>query len=86
MSSSQLRIKLLASLFIIVALLLGVKLYLVQVVNGATYSLEADRQYARPSKDVFDRGSIFFTDKTGEYISAASLKTGYTVALNPSII
>jgi stage V sporulation protein D (sporulation-specific penicillin-binding protein) len=59
-----------------------VRLYFLQIVNGDTYSEKADRQYTSVSVDTFDRGNIFFRDKNGAQVAAASLKTGYILALN----
>lgn len=69
-----------------IALLLLVRLYSVQIVNGDKYADKADRQYMKPNSTVFDRGSIFFTAKDGNKISAAGLKTGFTIAIKPSAI
>lgn len=69
-----------------VALLLVTRLYFVQIVHSNVYSDRADRQYFRPNTSIFSRGSILFETKDGKYIDAATLKTGYTVALNPGII
>lgn len=71
---------------ILVALLLSVKLYRVQIVHGDIFSARADRQYLRPHAQLFDRGSISFQTKDGDRIDAATLQMGYTLALNPSII
>jgi hypothetical protein len=32
---------------------------------------------------LFDRGSIYFSDKDGNQVSAATLKSGYKVAVSP---
>lgn len=69
-----------------VALLLITRLYFVQVVNGAEYSLRAERQYISSSQQLYDRGSIFFTRKDGTLLSAAGLATGFTIAINPTLI
>jgi len=62
------------------------RLYIVQIVKGEEFTYRADRQYIRPSQSLFDRGNIFFTTKNGEHVSAATLKTGYVVSINPSIL
>lgn len=62
------------------------KLYAVQIVHGSDYAEQAKRQYARPSEELWDRGSIFFTARDGNLVSAASLKTGFTLALTPKSI
>jgi len=80
------RIKLLLGGFFCIALVLVVKLYVVQIVHGEQLSLKAERQYIRPYAAIFDRGTIFFTDKEGERMSGATLRSGYTLAINPSVI
>ena len=80
------RIRVILGFVLLVATLLLVRLYFVQVVYGDVYSERADRQYARPNENLFDRGSIFFEDKSARLVSAATLKTGFTVSINPSIL
>lgn len=45
----------------------------------------ADRQYQRPA-NAFNRGNIYFSDKDGNLISAATLKTGFILTINPKIL
>ncbi len=80
------RIRLLSLSFCLFALVLVGKLYLVQIVSGNSYAERADRQYAYPSQGIFDRGSIFFQDKEKNVISAATLRSGFFIALNPKLI
>jgi stage V sporulation protein D (sporulation-specific penicillin-binding protein) len=70
----------------IVFLLIVAKLYQIQIINGNVYNDKADKQYTSGQSDVFDRGSIYFTDKAGNKISAATVKTGYKISINPSVI
>ncbi len=88
-SSFVLRIRFILGVVIFIALILLVRLYFVQIVDGDKFSERADRQYVRPSQNLFDRGRIVFesleSDKTIPW-SAATLKTGFTVSLNPSIL
>ena len=77
------RTKILFLGIILFALILVSKLFLVQIVHSGTYQEKADRQYATPSSNIFERGSIFFKDKTGKTISAAMQTTGYKLAINP---
>ncbi len=82
-SSFQFRIRLFSFLIVAFALVLISRLYLLQIVHGKELTDRADRQYVRPAQYVFDRGSIFFTDKDGNEVSAATLKSGYLIALDP---
>ena len=63
-----------------------VKLYSLQIVHSQDFADRADRQYQRPNNTVFNRGSIYFNDHTDTLISAATLKSGFTVVINPKIV
>jgi len=58
----------------------------VQVVHSETYKDAAFRQYATPSKNIYERGTIYFTRKDGGLVSAATQTLGFKVAINPSKI
>ncbi len=63
--------------------ILMAKLFLVQIVHRNTYSESADRQYATPSNNIYERGTVFFENKEGLLISAATQITGYKLAIDP---
>lgn len=62
------------------------QLFRLQVVSAKKYNTKAMGQYVDSSHAVFDRGAIYFTQKDGTLISAATVKTGFKVAVNPSIL
>src|SRR3989344_3230884 len=68
------------------AIIIIVRLYFVQIVDGKDYAQKADRQFASGGSGLFDRGSIYFTRKDGTLISAATLVTGFLIAINPQTI
>ena len=76
------RVRFIFGLFVLLTLLIITRLYFLQIVRGEAFSEKADRQYVSVSVDTFDRGSIFFQDKNSNLFSAATLKSGYIVALN----
>ena len=80
------RIRLVLAFVVFGALLILARLYFVQIVEGDEYSLKADRQFASGGSGLFDRGSIYFTRKDGTLISAATLSTGFLVAVNPQTL
>ncbi len=80
------RIRAILALLIFAALCIIVRLYFIQIVNGDEYSQKADRQFASGGSGLFDRGSIYFSRKDGTLISAATLATGFLVAINPQTI
>ncbi len=80
------RIRLISILVVGFALVLIGRLYFVQIVQGADFSLRANEQYMRPVSGLYDRGTIYFQDKSGTLIPAADLASGYTVAIDPNVI
>lgn len=80
------RIRLILVCVVCVALLILMRLYFVQIVDGDKYAQKADRQFASGGSGLFDRGSIYFTRKDGTLISAATLATGFLIALNPQTL
>lgn len=81
-----LRTRILAGCFALVALLLIVRLYFVQIVHGGDYEQDAASQYVEANPDSPDRGSIFFTAKGGELVSAAIMQNGWRIAIQPKKI
>ena len=79
----QSKVRLIFGCIVLFALIMAVRLYFLQVVYGDNYSEKADSQYVSVSNDTFDRGIIFFQDKNANLISAAGLKTGYILAIDP---
>ena len=77
------RIRFFSVLIVLIALVFIIKLFYVQVLKRDLYSEEADRQYATPVSNIFDRGSIFFLTKDGTRVEAATITSGYKVAINP---
>ncbi|MCU0660315.1 MAG: penicillin-binding protein 2 [Candidatus Pacebacteria bacterium] len=80
------RIRLVSGTIIVVALVCIAKLFHLGVIHGASYVERADRQYATPAGDVFERGSIFFTQKDGTLVSAAAVVSGYQLSVKPFLI
>lgn len=69
------RVRVVTALCILVTLIIIGRLYLLQVMHGATYAAKADAQFSQPASPLLDRGTIYFTDKGGAQITAATLKT-----------
>jgi cell division protein FtsI/penicillin-binding protein 2 len=51
--------------------------------QGASYAERGERQYLSSSEELYDRGTIYFTRKDGTLISAATIATGYLIAIDP---
>lgn len=72
----------------LVFLLIGVafilyQLFQLQVVHGERYREQVNNQHMTTASNIFDRGSIFFQKKDGDLVSAATMNTGFTLAINP---
>lgn len=80
------RIRVITSFIFILGFLLIVRLYYVQIVQGTYYEERAERQYVHTTQDIFNRGTIYYTTKDGEKVGAASMKSGFVLAVNPEQI
>lgn len=74
----------LCGFFILFALLLIVRLYFVQLVHGAEYRQDATSQYVESSAEAEERGTIYFTTKDGAPVAAATMQSGWRIALRPA--
>src|SRR3989344_202162 len=62
------------------------RLYFLQIVEGATYRAETEAQYLGSQRADFNRGAIYFETKDGLLVSAATMKSGYNLAIHPNLI
>ncbi|HVM73720.1 MAG TPA: penicillin-binding protein 2 [Candidatus Paceibacterota bacterium] len=85
-SNVVVRTRLLGGFFILIAALLVVRLYFVQIVHGAAYKKEGTAQYIQTNPDTQSRGEIYFTTKDGGLVSAAVSLSGYSIAINPHLL
>jgi cell division protein FtsI/penicillin-binding protein 2 len=85
-TDSRVRIRVLSILFSLIALLLGARLYFVQIVHGASYREDALGQYVQTNPDTDERGTIFFSQKDGALTPAAIMQHGWRVAIVPKDI
>ncbi|TSC70953.1 MAG: cell division protein FtsI (penicillin-binding protein 3) [Parcubacteria group bacterium Gr01-1014_46] len=80
------RIRFLSVCIFLFALVLIGRLYFLQIIESDKYLNKADRQYQSTSKNVFDRGTIFFQNKDASLVSAATLRSGFIIAVNPEVL
>lgn len=66
----------------LIALILIGNLFQIQVTHGSQFRERADNQYVVATYNAFERGTIYFTEKDGEYITAAGQKKGYKVSID----
>ncbi len=85
-STVAFRTRLIGVFFILTAVLLVVRLYIVQIVDGDKYRDDAESQYVQRSPDTLNRGNIYFTTKDGTLVAAAVMQSGYLIAIRPADI
>lgn len=86
MKHTEKRIRLISIIILGVVFVIIGKLYFLQIVKHDDFVLYADKQYSKPNNAIFNRGSIFFETKDNRLISAATLKNGFTIAINPKML
>jgi stage V sporulation protein D (sporulation-specific penicillin-binding protein) len=84
--SAILRIRIITALVLLLALVLIGRLYHIQVMHYTSYEERANRQYVHTVRDLYSRGSIFFTSRDGEKVSAATIQSGYVLSIDPTRI
>ncbi len=60
------------------------RLYMLQIIQSHAYVQRANAQFSEPADPLIDRGTIYFTDKNNTHITAATVKEGYSLAVNPT--
>ncbi len=83
---SQKRLYIVSGLVVFAVVVFVGKLFYLQIIHGHQYEQLADRQYVTNTSNLFDRGSIYFTSKDGNQVSAATLKSGFKIAVNTMTI
>lgn len=85
-SDATRRIRLIGWCILGAALFIAARLYFLQVVRTDEFTARADRRYTENTAASFNRGSIFFTEKGGERVVAASQKNGFALAMDATKI
>ncbi len=80
------RIRIISIFIFMFAVLIVGRLYVLQIVDNDVYINKADRQYTSTAQKIFSRGNIFFQNKDGSLVSAATLQSGYIIAINPEVL
>ena len=78
------RIRIITGLVLTLMCVLVGRLYVIQVMHGDEYRASGESQYVHTVRELYNRGSVYFTTKDGEKVSAATIKTGYLLAIDPS--
>lgn len=79
---SKTRVTILMGAVIVVGALVVVRLFFLQVIHGERYDTEFENRFTTPT-GAFDRGGIYFTTKEGTTVAAATIESGYKLAIEP---
>ena len=71
---------------ILIAILLVIRLYFIQIVHGEDYRETALGQYVGGTGDTPDRYDILFSPKDGVEVAAAVMQTGWKIAINTKLL
>jgi len=85
-SSFKFRVRIIIFCIFLVAGIILSRLFFVQILQKNAYEERADKQYITPSSNIFDRGSIYFSQKDGTLVTAATITTGFKLAMIPKKI
>ncbi len=84
-SGLRLRIRIISFAFLLVALLIILKLFFLQIIQNEQFEKRIDGQY-NSKQAILDRGDIFLSRKDGSLVSAANVSSGFKLAMSPSKI
>ncbi len=80
------RIRIISVVVVGLMCVLIVRLYVLQVVRGESYREMGENQYVHTVRDLYKRGNIYLTTKDGELVSAATVKSGFLLSIDPTKI
>lgn len=80
------RIRIVLAVFFLIAVIIVCRIFWIQIINKDFYTAKSENQYSNQTSTIFDRGSIFFESKDKVKIGAATIKEGFTLAINPKIL
>lgn len=80
------RVRIVATLCVLFGLVIIGRLYFLQIMQGSAYGARANAQFITPANPLLSRDSIFMTNKDGTEITVASMKSGFSLAVNPTKI
>ncbi|HVY36079.1 MAG TPA: penicillin-binding protein 2 [Candidatus Paceibacterota bacterium] len=76
------RIRVIIGTVVLIGALSIGRLFFLQIIHGKAYAEHAEHQYVSVT-DTFDRGNIYLKDKNDELIAAATIESGFRLAIVP---
>lgn len=84
--NSNLRINIFISFVVFIFLVIGVRLFYLQIVHGSEYKAAGEDQYFYDTGDNFDRGSVFFSNRSLPSSPAVEMSNEYDIGIDPKTI
>lgn len=84
--NAVIRVRVISGIVLALLSVLIFRLVYIQILHHEAYVRMGESQYVHTVQELYSRGSIYFKTKEGELVSAATLKGGYVLALDPSRI
>ena len=84
--SERIRLRIIAGAVLFLGVIFLVRLYYLQVIHHDDFVKEAQSQYIATLPNLYNRGNIYFTQKDGKHVSAATVNSGYVIAITPKAI
>jgi cell division protein FtsI/penicillin-binding protein 2 len=80
------RLRVLSAFVLFFGVLFIGRLYFLQVVHHEDFRKEAEKQYVATLPNLYNRGSIYFHEKDGRLVAAATINSGYVIAIAPKVL
>ncbi len=80
------RIRTLIGVVVCIGAVVVMRLFVLQIINTTGYKEKAQRNYITPTTASFDRGNIYMTTKDATTVAAATVVSGFKLAINPSTL
>lgn len=78
-----LRTRIIQGCILLAVMVLVGRLWIIQVERGEAFLERAERQYVRPAQALYDRGAIFMADRDERTVAAATVRSGFLLAMVP---
>lgn len=86
MQDSRKRINFFIFIIFFLFSLIILRLFYLQILHGKEYKAQGEGQYFFTTGDNFNRGTINFTDKNGNFTTAVQMTNEYNIAIDPKTI
>lgn len=80
------RLRVIAGTVLALGSLFLVRLYYLQIIHEKDFTAEAEKQYVATMPNLFSRGNIYFKEKNGRLVAAATINNSFVISMIPKEI